>query len=161
MVDPGLFRQKYAAFEVEVGRRKWRVQRRERDFYFLREILAKMYPACVIPLLPCNPLKEFTTNSMERRKECFQHFLDEILLHPLLSTATFLYHFLSAPDKDFEVQKYAFETLNPPRNVSECYSNTGVASVSFDKFLGQFCNKVTNSSPLLKENFAAYGTCEK
>jgi hypothetical protein len=105
-------------------------------------------------LLPSGLLKEFDSSTLERRKQAFQHFLDEIMVHPLLSTSTFLYHFLSASDKDFEIQKYAFETLNPPRNVTECYTNTGVACVSYDKFLGQHCNRITNSSSSLKENFA-------
>jgi len=153
LIDPGLFRQKYVGCEIELSSKKWKVQRRERDFFFLKDILMKMYPGCVIPLLPRTFLKEFDSNTLERRKQAFQHFLDKIISHPLLSTSMFLYYFLSASDKDFEIRKYAFETLNPPRTVSECYTNTGVTSVSYDKFLGQFCNKITNSSSLLKENF--------
>jgi len=153
MVNPGIFWQNYVVFEIETKAKGWNVKRKEKDFFRLRAILSKLYPGCIITLIPSNPLTKFDTLSLENHKLSLQHFLDETLAHPLLSTAEILTSFLSSADKDFEQQCLAAEALDAPKSVAECFTITGTASVSCNKSLAEYCVNLGNNSLTLKSKF--------
>lgn len=147
-----MFRQNYIVCEIETKTKGWKVKRTEKDFLFLRTVLSKLYPGCLIPLLSESALSKNNSNSLIKNKRSLQHFLDEIVSHPLLSTAQFLKEFLKCSETEFDKQKSTCEA-NPPKDVSECYTLSGSASITYTHALGQFCLKVLNSAPTLKGKY--------
>jgi hypothetical protein len=141
-------------FEIETKGKSWSVKRKDKDFFRLRAILSKLYPGCVITLIPSNPLTKFDTPSLEKHKLSLQHFLDETLAHPLLSTAEILTSFLSSTDKDFEQQCLAYETLDAPKSVAECFTITGSTLVSYNHTLAEYCVSLSSNSLVLKSKFS-------
>jgi hypothetical protein len=68
--------------------------RKESDFFFLRKTLTKLYPGFVIPVLPKDVLTVFDSDKLEDRKDSLQDFLNQVLVHPLLSSCKLLKYFL-------------------------------------------------------------------
>lgn len=154
MVNPGIFWQNYVTFEVETKAKAWNVRRKEKDFFALRSALSKLYPGCVITRLPSKFLTKFDKQHLEKRRRCLQHFLDETLAHPLLCTAEILADFLSSSETDFERQLATAEASSPPKSVSECFSVSGSASVSYNHVLAEYCVKLNENSLVLKGKFS-------
>eukprot|EP00826_Nyctotherus_ovalis_P001890 TRINITY_DN10348_c0_g1_i6.p1 TRINITY_DN10348_c0_g1~~TRINITY_DN10348_c0_g1_i6.p1 ORF type:complete len:156 (-),score=42.01 TRINITY_DN10348_c0_g1_i6:296-763(-) len=154
MVNPGIFWQNYVAFEVETKAKAWSVWRKEKDFFALRTVLSRLYPGCIVTRLPSKFLTKFDKQSLEKRKRSLQHFLDETLAHPLLSTSEILADFLSSSEKDFKQQLAAAEASSPPKSVSECFSVSGSASVSYNHVLAEYCVKLNENSLVLKDKFS-------
>lgn len=152
MLKPGIFRQNYIVCEIVTKTKGWQVKRTEKDFLFLRTVLSKLYPGCLIPLLPENSLAKDNSNSLIRSKRSLQHFLDEIVSHPLLSTAVFLKEFLRCSETEFDKQKSACEA-SPPKDVSECYSIGGSVTITYSHNLSQFCTKILDSAPTLRATY--------
>jgi len=149
LVNPGIFRKNYVACDIET--KDWRVTRREADFYSLKSILSKSYPGFIIPLLPKALLTQFDSASLTRHKERFQNFLNELLMHPLLSISKGLICFLSYSEDQFKVVKNELESLPPPKTVSECYTVSGFAQTHLDKPLSELCTNLYSNC--LKECF--------
>ena len=153
LVNPGIFRANYLVCEIETKKKGWKVKRKDKDFVLLRSLLSKLYPGCVIPLLSETVLLKSTTETLDKNKHILQVFLDEVISHPLLSTAEFLHDFLSASDQDFEKQSIEAESLHAPRNVADCYTIEGATSITYNHALGEFCLKLNNSTQVLKSKF--------
>lgn len=114
--------------------------------------MGKLFPGCLIPLLPETSLSKDNSNSLIRNKRSLQHFLNEVVSHPLLSTAQFFKEFLRCTETEFDKQKSACNA-SPPKDVSECYTLAGSVAISYSHALGQFCLKLLNTVPALQTKY--------
>ena len=87
----------------------WEVERRYSDFGWLREILVKEYPLCIIPQMA--PKGENNDEiSMDNRRSLLQQFLDHICSHSELRSSIVLKAFLSTTDdKSWKDSKTSLE----------------------------------------------------
>ncbi|KAI9512543.1 lipid binding protein [Russula earlei] len=79
-------------------------RRRFQDFVFLRNNLAKDFPACVVPPLPDKHRLEYITGDrfspefMERRRQDLHRFLQRIARHPILQRSTLVRAFFESTE---------------------------------------------------------------
>ncbi|KAH9004054.1 lipid binding protein [Lactarius hatsudake] len=79
-------------------------RRRFQDFVFLRNNLAKDFPACVVPPLPDKHRLEYITGDrfspefMERRRQDLHRFLQRIARHPTLQRSTLVRAFFESTE---------------------------------------------------------------
>lgn len=99
-------------------------RRRYSDFAFLRSVLAKTYPACVVPPLPEKHRigtcasdtgyltgERFSTAFVQRRCMELQLFLERVCRHPVLSCAQVLEQFLSSPEWQVEMHRHSGQAI--------------------------------------------------
>jgi len=156
MVNPGILWTNYLSCEIETQEKGWKVVRKESDFQDLRRILSRLYPGCIIPKLPKNVLTKFDPALQNKRHRDLQRFLDELMFHPLLCSASFLKDFLRAYPKEYDDKKLLCENMCSPGSPNECYTINGNTNVYYDKNLSKFCSKISDSAQLFKEKFNMY-----
>ncbi|KAG9035495.1 intercellular trafficking and secretion [Tulasnella sp. JGI-2019a] len=94
-------------------------RRRFQDFTFLREHLAKDFPACVIPPLPNKHRLEYVTGDrfspefIERRKVDLQRFMDRVARHPTLQCSTLLHAFLTSTEWNVQMHSHLAHPPGP------------------------------------------------
>ncbi|OBZ78752.1 Sorting nexin-4 [Grifola frondosa] len=108
-------------------------RRRFQDFVFLRQHLAKDFPACVVPPLPDKHRLEYVTGDrfspefMERRRLDLHRFLQRLSRHPTLQRSTLLRAF-------FESTEWHQHVAHPPGPEQA----TGVIDSISDSLLNAF-----------------------
>lgn len=72
----GLFAASYLIYKIKTEGKSvdWTINRKDADFYFLRKILLKNYPYCIVPPLPAKKKKE-SEKSIKRREKYLTRFL--------------------------------------------------------------------------------------
>ncbi|KAK4057757.1 intercellular trafficking and secretion [Microbotryomycetes sp. JL221] len=108
-------------------------RRRFQDFVFVRDMLVRDFPACVIPPLPdkhrmgkgaesLDPsLKSpqyvvgdrFSTEFVERRRADLQRFLERVSRHPKLSTTAIFQNFLESTEWNVYKHKQSAKPVDP------------------------------------------------
>lgn len=76
--------------------------------------------------------------------------------HPLLASSKLVKSFLEDIDSVLEENKQEFEAMTPPKSVSECTTLAGHAEVHIDKSLTDFCCRLSESVPALRQVFKEY-----
>ena len=110
------------------------VERRYNDFYSLRQELIRLYPGFVVPPIPKKKSgKSLNENFLQKRKNLFQIFLDDLLIHPLLKRCTLTTQFLSMGTKEWENNVKTFGKSLTPKEVGEYRTLSGKAKVEIDR----------------------------
>ncbi|CAK5264486.1 unnamed protein product [Mycena citricolor] len=92
-------------------------RRRFQDFVFLRENLARDFPACVVPPLPDKHRLEYITGDrfspefMERRRLDLHRFLQRLSSHPTLQRSTLVRAFFESTEWHVQMHQHA---AHPP-----------------------------------------------
>ncbi|KAI0697537.1 lipid binding protein [Cytidiella melzeri] len=111
-------------------------RRRFTDFVFLRDHLAKDFPACVVPPLPDKHRMEYVTGDrfspefMERRRLELHRFLERLGRHPTLQRSTLLRAFFESTEWHVHMHQHV---AHPPGDTS-----TGVIDSISDSLLNAF-----------------------
>ncbi|KAJ7070845.1 nexin sorting protein [Mycena amicta] len=96
-------------------------RRRFQDFVFLRDNLARDFPACVIPPLPDKHRLEYITGDrfspefMERRRMDLHRFLQRLARHPTLQRSTLVRAFFESTEWHVHMHQH---TAHPPSEPS-------------------------------------------
>ncbi|KAF7311062.1 Sorting nexin [Mycena chlorophos] len=96
-------------------------RRRFQDFVFLRDNLAKDFPACVVPPLPDKHRMEYITGDrfspefMERRRLDLHRFLQRLARHPTLQRSTLVRAFFESTEWHVHMHQH---TAHPPSEPS-------------------------------------------
>ncbi len=152
VVDPGIFRSKYTSYSLKTLPKAWVAERKYDWFLDLRDTFLKMYPGYIIPPLPRKPEKKLEPSDVEKRRQCLEFFLNDVLKHPVLRTSSLLFLFLSIPsEKEYESKRKVYAKLPLPRDVTEIRTISGNARVSYDTPLKQYCSALGNGNGKLKE----------
>ncbi|KIJ27366.1 hypothetical protein M422DRAFT_124682, partial [Sphaerobolus stellatus SS14] len=95
-------------------------RRRFRDFLFLRDNLAKDFPACVVPPLPDkHRLAEYITGDrfslefMERRRQELAKFVERLARHPTLQRSTLFRSFLESKEWTVKMHQHLSHPPGP------------------------------------------------
>ncbi|KDQ19741.1 hypothetical protein BOTBODRAFT_27166 [Botryobasidium botryosum FD-172 SS1] len=94
-------------------------RRRYKDFVFLRENLAKDFPACVVPPLPDKHRLEYITGDrfsaefLERRRSDLQRFLERVAQHPTLQRSTLVRAFLESTEWNVQMHQHLAHPPGP------------------------------------------------
>ncbi|PSS05451.1 hypothetical protein PHLCEN_2v3831 [Hermanssonia centrifuga] len=107
-------------------------RRRFTDFVFLREHLAKDFPACVVPPLPDKHRLEYVTGDrfspefMERRRLDLHRFLQRLSCHPTLQRSTLLRAFFESTEWHVHMHQHVAHPPGPehPNGVFDSISDT-------------------------------------
>lgn len=107
-------------------------RRRFTDFVFLREHLAKDFPACVVPPLPDKHRMEYVTGDrfspefMERRRLDLHRFLQRLSRHPTLQRSTLLRAFFESTEWHVHMHQHVAHPPGPehPSGVMDSLSDT-------------------------------------
>ncbi|THH33160.1 hypothetical protein EUX98_g1065 [Antrodiella citrinella] len=112
-------------------------RRRFQDFVFLRDHLAKDFPACVVPPLPDKHRLEYVTGDrfspefMERRRLDLHRFLQRLSRHPTLQRSTLLRAFFESTEWHVHMHQHIAHPPGPD------HSNGVIDSIS-DTLLNAF-----------------------
>ncbi|KAH9937303.1 uncharacterized protein B0H18DRAFT_970001 [Fomitopsis serialis] len=112
-------------------------RRRFQDFVFLRDHLAKDFPACVVPPLPGKHRLEYVTGDrfspefMERRRSDLHRFLQRLARHPTLQRSTLLRAFFESTEWHVIMHQHVAHPPGPE-------SSTGVIDSISDTLLNAF-----------------------
>ncbi|KAF7303248.1 Nexin sorting protein [Mycena kentingensis (nom. inval.)] len=96
-------------------------RRRFQDFVFLRDHLARDFPACVVPPLPDKHRLEYITGDrfspefMERRRMDLHRFLERLARHPTLQRSTLVRAFFESTEWHVHMHQH---TAHPPSEPS-------------------------------------------
>ncbi|KAI0257173.1 lipid binding protein [Lactifluus subvellereus] len=107
-------------------------RRRFQDFVFLRNNLAKDFPACVVPPLPDKHRLEYITGDrfspefMERRRQDLHRFLQRIARHPTLQRSTLVRAFFESTEWHVIMHQHVAHPPGPeqPQGVIDNLSDT-------------------------------------
>jgi len=107
-------------------------RRRFQDFVFLRNNLAKDFPACVVPPLPDKHRMEYVTGDrfspefMERRRQDLHRFLQRIARHPTLQRSTLVRAFFESTEWHVIMHQHVAHPPGPeqPQGVIDNLSDT-------------------------------------
>ncbi|CAG7847958.1 Sorting nexin-4 AltName: Full=Autophagy-related protein 24 [Serendipita indica DSM 11827] len=94
-------------------------RRRFQDFVFLRENLAKDFPACVVPPLPDKHRLEYLTGDrfspefIERRRQDLSRFMQRVSNHPTLQRATLLRDFIESTEWNVKMHQHLAHPPGP------------------------------------------------
>ncbi|KAI0094292.1 lipid binding protein [Irpex rosettiformis] len=111
-------------------------RRRFTDFVFLRDHLAKDFPACVVPPLPDKHRMEYVTGDrfspefMERRRLELHRFLERLGRHPTLQRSTLLRAFFESTEWHVHMHQHVAHPPNP--------EHSGVIDSISDSLLNAF-----------------------
>ncbi|KAF7793388.1 hypothetical protein EIP86_004500 [Pleurotus ostreatoroseus] len=112
-------------------------RRRFTDFVFLRDHLAKDFPACVVPPLPDKHRMEYVTGDrfspdfMERRRLELHRFLQRLARHPTLQRSTLLRAFFESSEWHVHMHQHVAHPPGPEHS-------SGVFDSLSDTFLNAF-----------------------
>ncbi|EMD41897.1 SNX4-like sorting nexin [Gelatoporia subvermispora B] len=112
-------------------------RRRFQDFVFLRDHLAKDFPACVVPPLPDKHRLEYVTGDrfspefMERRRLDLHRFLERLSRHPTLQRSTLLRAFFESTEWHVIMHQHVAHPPGPEQS-------TGVIDSISDTLLNAF-----------------------
>ncbi|KAH9835932.1 lipid binding protein [Rhodofomes roseus] len=112
-------------------------RRRYQDFVFLRDHLAKDFPACVVPPLPGKHRLEYVTGDrfspefMERRRSDLHRFLQRLARHPTLQRSTLLRAFFESTEWHVIMHQHVAHPPGPE-------ASTGVIDSISDTLLNAF-----------------------
>ncbi|CCM04444.1 uncharacterized protein FIBRA_06624 [Fibroporia radiculosa] len=112
-------------------------RRRFQDFVFLRDHLAKDFPACVVPPLPDKHRLEYVTGDrfspefMERRRLDLHRFLQRLARHPTLQRSTLLRAFFESTEWHVHMHQHVAHPPGPE-------SSTGMIDTISDTLLNAF-----------------------
>ncbi|KZT02463.1 uncharacterized protein LAESUDRAFT_661685 [Laetiporus sulphureus 93-53] len=112
-------------------------RRRFQDFVFLREHLARDFPACVVPPLPGKHRLEYVTGDrfspefMERRRLGLHRFLQRLSRHPLLQRSKLLRAFFESTEWHVIMHQHVAHPPGPD-------SSSGVIDSISDTLLNAF-----------------------
>ncbi|KAI0931704.1 hypothetical protein AcW2_000537 [Taiwanofungus camphoratus] len=112
-------------------------RRRFQDFVFLRDHLAKDFPACVVPPLPDKHRLEYVTGDrfspefMERRRLDLHRFLQRLSRHPTLQRSTLLRAFFESTEWHVHMHQHVAHPPGPEQS-------TGVIDSISDTLLNAF-----------------------
>jgi len=156
-VNPGIFSSKYSAYTIKTNPKGWVVDRKFSRFAELRAHLLGMYPGFIIPPLPAKPEDKLKPADMERRRKCFELFLNDILKHPVLRSCSLVHLFLSIPkDKEYEEKRSLYSKLPFPKEVTDYRTLNGVARVGYDKELMAYCGALGTANSKIQELHKEY-----
>lgn len=143
---------------ISTPARGYEVERRNSAFTELRRILTKLHPGFVAPRLPTREIKKLDPEPMEKRRQKLQHFLDEVLRHPVLRCSSLLMHFLSDKSEDaYDRFRKGADKTPRPKEVGNFCTLDGNARVTYDSYLTHDCAEVQQAVEKIKATFEEYG----
>lgn len=125
-------------------RTRMTTRRRFQDFVFLREHLAKDFPACVVPPLPDKHRLEYFTGDrfsnefLERRTQDLQLFLERVCRHPTLQRAQLLRSFLESSEWQVDMHSHISHSSNLSQTGNGDTQSGGILDSLSDTLLNAF-----------------------
>lgn len=137
------------------SRSQMSTRKRFQDFAFLRETLARDFPACIVPPLPDKHRLEYLTGDrfgdtfVQRRCAELQLFLERVCRHPVLQRAKLLQVFLESDEWEIEMHTHAGQAIGGPLGGSAAAAGGMIESLS-DTFVNVF-SRVRKPDPRFTE----------
>lgn len=156
-VETGIFQSNYILYEVHTVEFKWIVERRYSDFIWLRDMLCKFFPRCLVPPLPKKKMgsRRFEVDFVEKRMKFLQLFLNRVLESETFKTSDALRSFLYIMDRNqFEYKMKELNSYTPSIYISETKTLTGKISLSSDSDQNEkYYNNIKNYFNLQNQIF--------
>ena len=73
----GFFSSDYVLYTVQTAPTRWKVERKDNDFYTLRRLIRKEFPHLLVPPLPIKNTK-MTLKVLQKRERQFSRFLQAL-----------------------------------------------------------------------------------
>lgn len=127
----GFFSSDYSLYLVEtsVDNQRFRVQRRDTDFYFLRRMLRAQFPYVLVPPLP-KPNKKLVEKVLNRQQRFFQRFMQSLTKSDVLRSSEFFSDFLTVKDlKLWEQSIKKHEKTKFVKNINDFVTENGEVNV--------------------------------
>jgi hypothetical protein len=104
------------------------VQRKDRDFTFLRENLIKFFPFTVIPPAPSINFTDyiFSEEYFKRKMRDFNRFINAVLENPLLRSHELVEIFLFKPQEEIHAMKPHFKNIQKCDSLKDCRTFSGM-----------------------------------
>lgn len=152
LIDPGIFRSKYTSYFIKTIEKDWTVERKFEAFVELRNILLKTYPGYIIPPIISKTEKKFDKQDLSKRKYYLGKFLNDILAHPVLRTASIVFFFLSlTSEKEYESKSKPYTKVKPLKDVKDFHTLEGNAKIAYNPELVKYCYTLSQGNSKLKE----------
>lgn len=99
--DEGFFGGKHLTYTIETSPLGWKVERKDKDFNFLRDYLVKAFPHILVPAVPeYHSAKILDKNFMRKRESLLNRFMNKLLIQEELKASPILVDFLSFEGND-------------------------------------------------------------
>lgn len=105
----------------------------------MRNILAKVYPGLVVPLLSEKSIQKNSNQVVEKRKVYLEYFLMEILKTPEFKNSKFFVDFLRLDEKKFRQVKKDSEKIGKPCSFENLINMNGYVKFKLDSNVKQSC----------------------
>lgn len=100
--DEGFFGGKHTLFTIETSPLNWKVQRKDKDFNFLRAYLVKAFPHILVPAVPeYQSAKVIEQNFMRKRESLLNRFMNKLLQQEELKACQMLIDWLTIAGNKF------------------------------------------------------------
>ena len=134
-------------FLLEILPLKTQLRRRHQDFYWLRTTLSKLYPGYFIPPILEKDLSDSDSDMIitKRMTDCY-NFINEICKDNILRSSKVFYDFVTTEkEKEFQIKRKYYNSLEKPKLVEDMITELGVVSLDGSIFAeGQKFDKNKN-----------------
>ncbi len=156
-MNPGFFSPNYDAYTIRTNPAGTTVQRKQTDFADLRTDLFRLYPAYVVPPVPKRPLKKLEPDLLEKRRQKYQLFLDDVMKHPVLRASEVVWNFLTVTsESEYDKKKRETDKIQRPRGPEECTTLEGKAIISYDNTMDHACRDVGTAAGQIHDDLKRY-----
>eukprot|EP00826_Nyctotherus_ovalis_P057795 TRINITY_DN7911_c0_g1_i1.p1 TRINITY_DN7911_c0_g1~~TRINITY_DN7911_c0_g1_i1.p1 ORF type:complete len:391 (-),score=152.57 TRINITY_DN7911_c0_g1_i1:133-1305(-) len=153
-IDPGVLKGKYAVYVIVTPLKGYYVERRYSDFLSMRKELMRLYPGYVIPPMPVKRLaNNLEPAFLQERKTLLQHFLSDILKHPILRNCELFTQFISLSSKEWEERAKCFSKPILPREIAQYVTVSGEAKLHYSAEALAYCERLNGTVKDMAEIF--------
>jgi len=97
--DEGFFGGKHLIYKIETNPLGWKVERKDKDFNFLRTYLVKEFPHLLVPAVPeYTSAKVIDKNFMRKRESLLNRFMNKLLMQDEIKACPVLIDWLKVPN---------------------------------------------------------------
>ncbi|KRX10816.1 Phox homologous domain [Pseudocohnilembus persalinus] len=143
-VSGGFFGADYIVYKIKTFPFNWDVSRRYSDFYALRNVLLKLYPANIVPpITRRNKGKRNLSKSfVQKRLSILEKFLQKLVKCPELKGCPYIQRFLETTnEKEFKNLIREMEKVKEVHKLEEIRSIDGLIQSKLDKDINIYCQK--------------------
>lgn len=147
MRTEGFLKHKFVTYQVQTFPLMYQVERKDKDFNFLWDLLAIKYPHVVVPACPEHQSQTKEDEIiLQKKMELLETFMNSLIQNEELIANPSVLNFLSMPgQKEHSKQlKNEMQKATPPKTIYDYQTLSGVYDVSKNRKAEIFCNEINN-----------------
>ena len=147
MRTEGFLKHKFVTYQVQTFPLMYQVERKDKDFNFLWDLLAIKYPHVVVPACPEHQSQTKEDEIiLQKKMELLETFMNSLIQNEELIANPSVLNFLSMPGQKehSKLLKNEMQKATPPKTIYDYQTLSGVYDVSKNRKAEIFCNEINN-----------------